>query len=54
MRRLDWQLLSYGNTVHSFTNWELHSDHSKPAAYNAKTDARSWTAMRVFFEEIFA
>jgi dienelactone hydrolase len=24
-----------------FTNWDLDSDHSKPAAYNAKSDARS-------------
>jgi dienelactone hydrolase len=51
---VDWQLISYGNTVHSFTNWDLDSDHSKPAAYNAKSDARSWAAMRMFFEEIFA
>jgi Dienelactone hydrolase family len=38
---VDWQLISYGNTVHSFTNWDLESDHSKPAAYSAKSDARS-------------
>jgi dienelactone hydrolase len=49
---VDWPLISYGNTVHSFTNWDLDSDHSKPAAYNAKSDARSWAAMRTFFEEI--
>ena len=52
--KVDWQLVSYGNTVHSFTNWDLDSDHSKPAAYNEKSDARSWAAMRAFFEEIFA
>jgi len=52
--KVDWQLISYGNTVHSFTNWDLDSDHSKPAAYNVKSDARSWAAMRAFFEEIFA
>jgi dienelactone hydrolase len=52
--KVDWQLISYGNTVHSFTNWDLASDHSKPAAFNVKSDARSWTAMRAFFEEIFA
>jgi dienelactone hydrolase len=51
--KVDWQLVSYGNTVHSFTNWDLDTDHSKPAAYNAKTDARSWDAMRSFFGEIF-
>jgi dienelactone hydrolase len=52
--KVDWQLVSYGNAVHSFTNWELDCDNSKPAAYNAKADKRSWTAMRDFFTEIFA
>ena len=52
--KVDWRLVSYGNTVHSFTNWDLDSDHSKPAAYNTKSDTRSWVAMRAFFEEIFA
>ena len=52
--KVDWQLTSYGNTVHSFTNWDLDSDHSKPTAYNVNSDARSWAAMRAFFEEIFA
>jgi dienelactone hydrolase len=51
--KVDWQLMSYGSTVHSFTNWDLDSDHSKPAAYNMKSDARSWVAMRAFFDEIF-
>jgi dienelactone hydrolase len=36
--KVDWQLVSYGNAVHSFTNWELDSDNSKPAAYNRKAD----------------
>ncbi len=51
--KVDWQLMSYGSTVHSFTNWDLDSDHSRPAAYNMKSDARSWVAMRAFFDEIF-
>jgi dienelactone hydrolase len=51
--KVDWQLVSYGNTVHSFTNWELDSDHGKPAAYNEASDKRSWVAMRNFFDEIF-
>jgi dienelactone hydrolase len=51
---VDWQLITYGNAVHSFTNWELDSDNSKPAAYNATADKRSWTAMLDFFNEVFA
>ena len=50
--KVDWQLVSYGSTVHSFTNWELDSDHSKPAAYNKHSDERSWIAMRTFLKEI--
>lgn len=51
----DWQVIAYGNTVHSFTN----PDAGKTVildgiAYNAQTDKRSWAAMRSFFDEIFA
>ena len=51
----DWQMNLYGGVVHSFTN---------PAAdrlgrpdfirYDATADARSWSAMTAFFDEIFA
>jgi dienelactone hydrolase len=51
--KVDWQVVSYGNTVHSFTNWNLPTDHSRPAAYNKKTDKRSWIATLNFFDEIF-
>ena len=49
----DWQLVSYGNAVHSFTDWNAGGDNSKGAAYNAKADARSWEAMKSFFAELF-
>ena len=49
----DWQLVAYGNAVHSFTDRNAGSDHSKGAAYNAKADARSWEAMKSFFAELF-
>ena len=49
----DWQLVSYGNAVHSFTDWNAGGDNSKGAAYNAKADARSWEAMQSFFAELF-
>ena len=50
---VDWQFVSYGNAVHSFTNKAAGTDNSKGAAYNEKADKRSWEAMKVFFAEIF-
>jgi dienelactone hydrolase len=50
----DWQVISYGGTVHSFTNPAADSVGTPGLAYNKQTDERSWQAMRAFFEEIFA
>ncbi|MEO6182521.1 MAG: dienelactone hydrolase family protein [Verrucomicrobiota bacterium] len=50
---VDWQLVSYGGAVHSFTDWNAGNDNSKGAAYNEKADKRSWEAMKEFFAEIF-
>jgi len=49
----NWELVKYSGAVHSFTNPAAGSDNSKGAAYNAQADARSWIAMKNFFEEIF-
>lgn len=49
---IDWQLVSYGGAVHSFTDWNAGTDNSKGAAYNEKADKRSWEAMKVFFAEV--
>ncbi len=53
MRRggVDWQFVSYGGAVHSFTNPDAGSDNSQGAAYNARADGRSWAAMSAFFAE---
>jgi dienelactone hydrolase len=51
--RADWELIAYGNAVHSFTDWNAGNDNSKGAAYNEKADKRSWEAMKQFFAEIF-
>lgn len=51
--KVDWQLISYGNAVHSFTHKDAGSDNSKGAAYNANADRRSWEDMKDFFAEIF-
>jgi dienelactone hydrolase len=50
---VDWQLVKYGDAVHSFTNPEAGKDKSRGAAYQAKADQRSWEAMKAFFAEIF-
>ncbi len=50
---VDWQIVIYGNAVHSFTIPDAGSDNSKGAAYNEKADKRSWEAMRQFFIELF-
>jgi dienelactone hydrolase len=52
--KVDWELVGYGNTVHSFTNWNLPENNPGPASYNKKSDQRSWIAMQNFFRECFA
>ena len=48
----DWQLHSYGNTVHGFTN-PLANDPGFGAVYQPDADRRSWVAMQNFLAEIF-
>jgi dienelactone hydrolase len=50
---VDWQLIAYGDAVHSFTNPAAGNDKSKGNAYNEKADKRSWQAMKDFFAEVF-
>lgn len=49
----DWQLVAFGDAVHTFTNPAAGSDKSTGAAYDEKADRRSWEYMKVFFDEIF-
>ena len=49
----DWQVISYGGTVHSFTNPAADSVGVPGISYNQSADERSWKAMRTFFAEIF-
>ncbi len=51
--KVDWQLISYGGVVHSFTNPASAHNSSKGVAYNELADKRSWLAMKQFFTEIF-
>jgi len=50
----DWQVISYGGTVHSFTNPEAGKIGNPALAYNKNSDQRSWKALTSFFEEVFA
>lgn len=54
--KADWQVIAYGNAVHSFTNpdWPPDESCTKATAYHEKTDKRSWIAMTDFLHEIFA
>lgn len=49
--KVDWQLVRYGNTVHSYTQWFVPPGGAQ-AAYNEKSDKRSWVAMQSFFKEV--
>jgi dienelactone hydrolase len=51
--KVDWQLISYGGAVHSFSNPSAGKDISKGSAYDEKADRRSFAAMQQFFAEIF-
>ena len=50
--KVNWEMVSYGGAVHSFSHWELDQDNSKGAAYNPTADKRSWEAMKNFFKEV--
>lgn len=52
--KVDWQLIKYSGTVHSFTMPEAGNDPSQGQAYNEASAKRAWQAMKDFFAEIFA
>lgn len=51
--KVDWQLISYGDAVHSFTQPMAGNDKSKGAAYNERADKRSWEDLKQFLNELF-
>jgi dienelactone hydrolase len=51
--RVDWQLIHYGNAVHSFTEPAAAQRNMPGLAYDARADRRSWAAMCALFDEIF-
>ena len=50
----DWQFISYGGAVHSFTDRSVDAMNIPGFKYHAATDRRSWAAMRDLFGEVFA
>ena len=50
--KADWQLVSYGNAVHTFTN-PAAKGQIPGAVYEERADRRSWAAMKAFFAELF-
>lgn len=50
--RADWQMHSYGNTMHAFTN-PIANDPDFGTVYQAQADRRSWQSMKNFLVEIF-
>ena len=51
---IDYQMIYYGNAVHSFTVPDADKRGLKGIAYNAAADRRSWAAMTNLFQEVFA
>lgn len=49
---VDWQLISYGGAVHSFT--DPAADNPGAAKYNAKVSKRAFAAMYALLDEVFA
>jgi dienelactone hydrolase len=49
----DWQVISYGNTLHGFTNPAADGSMMRTALYNEQADRRSWTSMRSLLDESF-
>ena len=49
----DWQVISYGNTLHGFTNPAADGSMLRTARYSAQADRRSWAAMRGLLDEVF-
>jgi len=50
--KVDWQVHSYGHTVHAFTNPKAN-DPDFGTVYNATADKRAWQSMKSFLEEVF-
>ena len=48
----DWQVITYGNTLHAFTNPAADGAFLPGTLYNEQSDRRSWAAMKHFLAEV--
>jgi dienelactone hydrolase len=51
--KVDWQFVSFGNTVHAFMVKGAGTDNSKGAAYNPVSEKRAWLDFQNFLKEVF-
>lgn len=51
-QKVDWQMVTYGNTAHAFTNPEAQ-EANIGLMYDTTSDKRSWKTMCDFFKETF-
>ena len=51
--KADYQMITYANSVHAFTNPEAGNDNATGAAYNKKAAERSWQHFLLFLKEVF-
>lgn len=49
----NWNMITYGNVRHSFTNPKSDTRGMAALKYDKKADEHSWKAMQLFFDEIF-
>ena len=49
----DWNMITYGNVLHSFTNPKADTRDMAALKYDKQADEHSWRAMQHFFEQIF-
>jgi dienelactone hydrolase len=50
----DWQVISYGNTCHAFTNPAAGPSTMQGTLYSERADRRSWAAVTNFLEELLS
>jgi len=51
---IDWQMIAYGGTRHSFTNPDADKRGMAALAYSPSADRRSWQHMTYFFDEVLS
>ncbi|AJI59319.1 dienelactone hydrolase family protein [Francisella tularensis subsp. holarctica LVS] len=51
MRKADWQLYTFGNTYHAFTN--PNADHEFGTVFNKLSNKRAWKLAEDFLRETF-